>query len=179
MDRPIPWAAAECSRAATVHVGGTFEEIARAEREVATGIVPVKPFVLVSQPTLFDSSRAPEGRHIGWAYCHIPRGTTADLTGAIEGQIERFAPGFRRTVLARAISRPQDLQAVNANLDGGDITGGAGDLWHMIARPFLSPSPYRLGRTKYYLCSSSTPPGGGVHGMCGYHAARSAFSDQL
>ncbi len=178
LDRPIPWTAAECAQAGTVHLGGTFEEIALAEREVAAGLIPARPFVLVSQPTLFDPSRAPAGQHIGWAYCHIPRGGTADLTEVIEAQIERFAPGFRSTVLARATSRPLDLQAANANLDGGDITGGAGDLWHLIARPVLSPRPYRLGRTKYYLCSSSTPPGGGVHGMCGYHAARCAMRDQ-
>jgi phytoene dehydrogenase-like protein len=177
LDRPIPWTAAECAQAGTVHLGGTFEEIALAEREVAAGIVPARPFVLVSQPTLFDPSRAPAGRHVGWAYCHVPRGATADLTEALEAQIERFAPGFRRTVLSRTLSRPTDLQATNANLDGGDITGGAGDLWHLIARPILSPRPYRLGRTKYYLCSSSTPPGGGVHGMCGYHAARCVLAD--
>ncbi len=175
LDRPIPWAADGCREAATVHLGGTMEEIASAEGEVASGMVPARPFVLLAQPSLFDSSRAPAGGHVAWAYCHIPRGCGEDMTAAIEGQIERFAPGFHKTILARAVSRPADLAAANANLDGGDITGGACDLWHMLARPVLSPSPYRLGGTKYFLCSSSTPPGGGVHGMCGYHAARAAL----
>jgi phytoene dehydrogenase-like protein len=174
---PIPWTAKDCARAATVHLGGTFEDVAHAEREVAQGRVPTHPFVLLAQPTLFDASRAPAGHHIAWAYCHLPRGSTAEMTDAIENQIERFAPGFRSTVLARSISRPQDLQLSNANLDGGDISGGASDLLHLLARPFLSPNPYHLGKTRYYLCSSSTPPGGGVHGMCGYHAARCALSD--
>jgi phytoene dehydrogenase-like protein len=177
LDNPIPWAAPDCRKAATIHLGGTFAEIAWAEREVAIGRLPVRPFVLLAQPTLFDPNRAPAGCHIAWAYCHVPRGTTADLTDAIESQIERFAPGFRQTVLARTVSRPLDLQALNANLDGGDISGGASDLWQLIARPFLHPRPYRLGRTPYYLCSSSTPPGGGVHGMCGYYAARCALAD--
>ena len=177
LECPIPWAAKDCARAATVHLGGTFEEIAQAEREVTQGIVPARPFVLLAQPTLFDSSRAPTGRHIAWAYCHLPRGSAAEMTDAIERQIERFAPGFRSTVLARTLSRARDLQLSNANLDGGDISGGASDLRHLLARPFLSSKPYRLGRTHYYLCSSSTPPGGGVHGMCGYHAARCALSD--
>jgi phytoene dehydrogenase-like protein len=177
LNSPIPWAAKDCARAATVHLAGTLEEIALAEREVALGTVPSRPFVLLAQPTLFDSSRAPADKHIAWAYCHLPRGSTAEMTEAIESQIERFAPGFRSTVLARALSRPRDLQLSNANLDGGDISGGASDLRHLLARPFLSPKPYRLGRTRYYLCSSSTPPGGGVHGMCGYHAARCALSD--
>jgi len=191
LDRAIPWTAVECGQAATVHLGGTFEEIAQAEREVARGVVASRPFVLLAQPTLFDPSRAPTGGHIAWAYCHVPRGsaspartaslaqTSAEITEAIEAQIERFAPGFRRSIIARAISQPHDLQASNANLDGGDISGGASDLWHLLARPFLSSRPYRLGRTQYYLCSSSTPPGGGVHGMCGYHAARCALSSKV
>jgi phytoene dehydrogenase-like protein len=177
LECPIPWAAKDCARAATVHLGGTFEEIARSEREVTQGAVPTRPFVLLAQPTLIDPSRAPAGRHTAWAYCHLPRGSTAEMTDAIEGQIERFAPGFRGTVLARTQSRARDLQLSNANLDGGDISGGASDLRHLLARPFLSPKPYRLGG-RHYLCSSSTPPGGGVHGMCGYHAARCALSDK-
>jgi phytoene dehydrogenase-like protein len=176
LERPIPWAADGCRLAGTVHLGGTMEEIASAERDVARGLTPARPFVLLAQPTLFDSSRAPAGQHIAWAYCHIPRGCTDDMTAAIESQIERFAPGFHKTILARTVSRPADLAAANANLDGGDITGGACDLWHMLARPILSPAPYRLAGTKYFLCSSSTPPGGGVHGMCGYHAAHAALS---
>ena len=176
LDRPIPWTAGACHEAATVHLGGCFEEIAGSEREVAAGVAPACPFVLLAQPTLFDPSRAPAGRHVAWAYCHIPRHCETDMTQPIEDQIERFAPGFRKCVLARHVSRPMDLQAANANLDAGDISGGAGDLWHLLARPTLSSNPYRLGRTQVYLCSSSTPPGGGVHGMCGYHAARSALS---
>jgi phytoene dehydrogenase-like protein len=176
LDRAIPWAAPECGQAATVHLGGTFEEIAAAEREVAEGRAPARPFVLLAQPTLFDATRAPAGGHVAWAYCHLPRGADDDMTEPIENQIERFAPGFRQTVQARAVSRPADLQAMNANLDGGDISGGASDLWHLLARPFLSANPYRLGHTPYYLCSSSTPPGGGVHGMCGHHAALRVLS---
>ncbi|EDY16650.1 FAD dependent oxidoreductase [Chthoniobacter flavus Ellin428] len=176
LDRRIPWKAPECGDAATVHLGGTLAEIAFAEREVARGRVPVRPFLLLAQPTICDPTRAPAGQHTAWAYCHIPRSNNADMTQAIEAQIERFAPGFGRCILARHISRPQSLQAANASLDGGDISGGACDLWHLLARPSLSANPYRLGRTHLYLCSSSTPPGGGVHGMCGYHAARQALS---
>ena len=172
----IPWAAPECREAATVHIGGTFEEIADAERRVALGEVPERPFVLLAQPTICDPTRAPAGCHTAWAYCHIPRASRADMTSAIEDQIERFAPHFRRCVLARHVSGPVTMEAANANLDGGDISGGAGDLWHMLARPQLALNPYRLGRTHLHLCSSSTPPGGGVHGMCGYHAAHRALS---
>jgi len=177
LDGPIPWTAAQCHQAATVHLGNSLEEIAEAEKEVAHGRVPERPFVLLAQPTLFDPSRAPAGKHIAWAYCHMPRGCTIDMTSAIEDQIERFAPGFRRIVLDRHVSRPSDLAISNANLDGGDITGGACDLWHMFARPTFSPAPYRLKRRKLYLCSSSTPPGGGVHGMCGFRAAQTVLSD--
>lgn len=175
LDRPIPWKAQECSEAATVHLGGTFAEIALAERDVASGRVPARPFVLLAQPTICDATRAPAGKHIAWAYCHLPRLSNEDMSAAIEAQIERFAPGFSRCILARHISRPHNLAAANANLAGGDVSGGACDLWHMLARPVLSPNPYRLGRSNIYLCSSSTPPGGGVHGMCGYHAARQAL----
>ena len=177
LNGPIPWAAGECHRAATIHLGGAMEEIAAAEREVAGGFAPRRPFVLLAQPTLFDASRAPWGKHIAWAYCHVPRGCTVDMVAAIEEQIERFAPGFRRIILARHVARPADLEHHNANLDGGDITGGACDLWHMFSRPALSSAPYRLQRQALYLCSSSTPPGGGVHGMCGYHAARTVLAD--
>jgi len=177
LDEPIPWTAEQCHQAATVHLGNSLEEIAEAERDVAQGRVPDRPFVLLAQPTLFDPSRAPAGKHIAWAYCHVPRGCTIDMTSAIEDQIERFAPGFRRIVIGRHILRPSDLATSNANLSGGDITGGACDLWHMFARPTFSPAPYRLERRKLYLCSSSTPPGGGVHGMCGYRAAQTVLSD--
>ncbi|MEI9893760.1 MAG: NAD(P)/FAD-dependent oxidoreductase [Chthoniobacter sp.] len=176
LNAPIPWKAEECREAATIHLGGTFDEIATAEHEVARGEVPARPFVLLAQPTVCDPSRAPAGGHTAWAYCHVPRGNTVEMTGTIEAQIERFAPGFSRCVLARHVSRPADLQAGNANLDGGDITGGACDLWHLLARPGPGSNPYRLARTHLYLCSSSTPPGGGVHGMCGYHAARRALA---
>lgn len=173
---PIPWKAPECAGAATIHLGGTLEEIAAAERDVANGEVSAHPFVILAQPTICDSTRAPAGGHIAWAYCHVPRSSTIDMTAAIESQIERFAPGFRATVLARHVSKPGDFHANNANLDGGDITGGACDLWHVLARPVLRMNPYRLGRTNIHLCSSSTPPGGGVHGMCGHHAARRALA---
>jgi phytoene dehydrogenase-like protein len=176
LDQPIPWTAPKCREAATVHVGGSFEDIASAEREVAQGRVPTRPFVLLAQPTICDPTRAPAGQHTAWAYCHIPRECTTDMTSAIEDQIERFAPGFRRCVLARRVSRPSDLQAANANLDRGDISGGACDLWHLLARPVFALNPYRLGRSNLFLCSSSTPPGGGVHGMCGYHAAQRALA---
>ncbi len=177
LDKSIPWTARKCQEAATVHLGGSLEEIADAERDVLRGRDPVCPFVLLAQPSLFDSSRAPAGKHVAWAYCHVPRGSNTDMTPAIEKQIERFAPGFQRIVLGRHISRPSDLDSSNANLSGGDITGGAYDLWHMLARPTFSPSPYRLKHRKIYLCSSSTPPGGGVHGMCGFHAAQTVISD--
>jgi phytoene dehydrogenase-like protein len=175
LSRPIPWAAPECHEAATVHVGGTFREIATAEHDVCRGRLPERPFVLLAQPTICDPTRAPEGRHIAWTYCHVPRGNTIDMTAAIEAQIERFAPGFRQTILARHVTRAADFEAANANLDGGDITGGAYDLWHLFVRPVFALNPYRLGRTHLYLCSSSTPPGGGVHGMCGYLAAQNAL----
>lgn len=176
LDRGIPWKAPECHDAATIHLGGTFPEIAAAERGVAAGRVPERPFVLLAQPTICDPSRAPGGRHIAWAYCHVPRAHEGDLTPAIEAQIERFAPGFQQTILARHVTRGADFSAVNANLDGGDITGGADDLWHLLARPVFALNPYRLGRSNLYLCSSSTPPGGGVHGMCGYWAAQRALA---
>lgn len=177
LQQPIPWKAPECCEAATIHLGGTFEEIAAAEQDVAHGRLPARPFVLLAQPTICDPSRAPAGRHIAWAYCHVPRGNEVDVSSAIEAQIERFAPGFRQTILARHITRSADFPATNANFDGGDITGGAYDLWHLFARPVFALDPYRLGRTNLYLCSASTPPGGGVHGMCGYWAAQRALGN--
>ncbi len=172
---PVPWRAPECRRAGTVHVGGTFEEIALAEAEVARGRHPEKPFVLVTQPSLFDPSRAPPGKHTLWAYCHVPNGSTVDMTERIEAQLERFAPGFRDLVLARAVAGPRDVEAHNANYAGGDIAGGANDGLQLFARPVLSAGPYATPAPGLYLCSSSTPPGAGVHGMCGYHAARCAL----
>ena len=173
LSQPVPWRAAHCRRAITVHLGGSFEEIAEAEYAVANGREAERPFVLVAQPTLFDPSRAPEGKHVLWAYCHVPNGSTVDMTERIEAQIERFAPGFRDCVLARHVSAPAALEAMDANLVGGDISGGAMTIRQMFFRP--TASGYATGAPKLYLCSASTPPGGGVHGMCGYHAARLAL----
>jgi len=173
LSEPVPWRAAECRRAITVHLGGTLEEIAASEDAVAHGRVAQRPFVLVAQPTLFDPTRAPQGRHVLWAYCHVPNGSAVDMTERIEDQIERFAPGFRDCVLARHASSPSVLEAMDANLIGGDIEGGAMNLKQFILRPTLRS--YSTGARKLYLCSASTPPGGGVHGMCGYHAASLAL----
>jgi phytoene dehydrogenase-like protein len=176
LNGPIPWRASECNGAGTVHLGGTLEEIAFAEKQVTRGSHPDKPFVLLAQPTLFDPSRAPQGKHIAWAYTHVPNGSTVDMTAAIERQIERFAPGFAQGVLARHTIGCAELEARNPNLVGGDINGGSADLFQLLARPTLSFCPYRTAIPGVYLCSSSTPPGGGVHGMCGFHAANAALS---
>jgi phytoene dehydrogenase-like protein len=170
---PVPWKASECKRAITVHVGGSFQDIAEAEKTVAQGREAERPFVLAAQPTLFDPSRAPEGKHVLWAYCHVPNGSHADMTERIEAQIERFAPGFRDCVLARHVSSPATMEKMNANLAGGDIAGGATTLRQILLRPTIHS--YRTSARDIYLCSASTPPGGGVHGMCGYHAARLAL----
>jgi phytoene dehydrogenase-like protein len=154
-------------------VGGTLEEIADSESAVAQGRVAERPLVLVAQPTLYDSSRAPEGRHVLWTYCHVPNGSAVDMTERIEAQIERFAPGFRDCVLARHVSSPATLQRMDANLVGGDVSGGALSLRQFFLRPTLHG--YSTGTSDLYLCSASTPPGGGVHGMCGYHAAKYAM----
>jgi phytoene dehydrogenase-like protein len=173
LSQPVPWRSADCYRAITVHLGGTIEEIAAAEDEVARGQCAEKPFVLAAQPTLFDPTRAPERKHVLWAYCHVPNGSTFDMSERIEAQIERFAPGFRDCILARHVSTPADLEAADANLLGGDISGGAMTMRQMLFRP--TSSGYATGTPNLFLCSSSTPPGGGVHGMCGYHAARLAL----
>jgi phytoene dehydrogenase-like protein len=173
LSEPVPWRAAECRRAITVHLGGTFEEIAAAEEEVARGRIAERPFVLIAQPSLFDDSRAPKGRHVLWAYCHVPNGSGVDMVERIEAQIERFAPGFRDCVLARHASPPATLEAMDANLVGGDIVGGAISARQLFFRPTLRG--YSTGAPGIYLCSASTPPGGGVHGMCGYHAAKLAL----
>jgi phytoene dehydrogenase-like protein len=167
LDAPIPWRAPACARAGTVHLGGTLEEIAEWE-----GKRRGRPFVLVTQPSLFDSTRAPAGKHTGWAYCHVPNGSTGDMTDAIEAQVERFAPGFRARILARSVWTPAALERHNANLVGGDINGGSADLRQLFLRPTrrLYGTPLR----GVYLCSAATPPGGGVHGMCGYYAAKMA-----
>lgn len=167
---PIPWAAPECSRAATVHIGGTLEEIVESERTLTSD----RPFVLLGQPSLFDPSRAPVGRHTAWAYCHVPNGSAEDYTESIERQITRFAPDFRDCILARSISSPAALERWNPNLIGGDFVGGAMDFRQLLFRP--TPSLYRTPRSNLYLCGASTPPGGGVHGMSGYHAAMTALA---
>ena len=173
LSEPIPWRAKECGRAITVHLGGTMEEIARSEWAMAHGRCAERPFVLLAQQSLFDPTRAPEGRHTAWAYCHVPNGSTVDMTQRIEDQIERFAPGFRDCVLARHVSTPAWLESRDANLVGGDISGGAMSVRQMLFRPDLRQ--YATSDGNLYLCSSSTPPGGGVHGMCGYYAARVAL----
>lgn len=167
VDGPVPWTNDECRRAGTVHCGGTMEEVAAAERDVHQGRVPVKPFTLVAQQSVMDPTRAPDGKQAIWAYCHVPNGSAVDMTDAIESQIERFAPGFKETILARTSTGPAGLEAYNANYIGGDIAGGATDGLQLVARPILSPHPYRSGAPGVWLCSASTPPGGGVHGLCG------------
>jgi phytoene dehydrogenase-like protein len=173
--QPIPWDAEECGRAATVHVGGTLEEIEASEAAMASGRCAERPFVLVAQPTLFDATRAPEGRHIAWAYCHVPNGATEDMLGRIEAQIERFAKGFRDCILARRVWSPAELEAGDANLIGGDVGGGAVSGTQLFLRPTWRQ--YRTPARGVYLCSASTPPGGGVHGMCGANAGRVAVRD--
>jgi phytoene dehydrogenase-like protein len=172
---PIPWRAAECARAATVHLGATLEEIARSERDAWAGVDTERPYVLLVQPTLFDRSRAPAGKHTAWAYCHVPHGSQFDMLPRIEAQIERFAPGFRERVLARSVMAPAEIERHNANLVGGDIAGGVNDLRQFFLRPtrrlYSTPLP------GLYLCSQATPPGAGVHGMCGYFAARRALAE--
>jgi phytoene dehydrogenase-like protein len=167
----IPWSAAACQEAATVHLGGTAEEIARSEAAVNAGVAPEAPFVLVAQQSHVDDSRAPHGRHTGWAYCHVPHGCEFDMTDRIERQIERFAPGFRDLILARHVISPRALHAHNSNMIGGDIGGGANTLRQFLLRPVARWNPYTTSDPSLFLCSSSTPPGGGVHGMCGYGAA--------
>ena len=175
LSEPIPWKAETCRRAGTVHVGGTLAEIAASERAMWAGKHAKKPYVLVAQQSLFDTTRAPQGRQTGWAYCHVPHGSTVDMTEAIEKQIERFAPGFRDCILARSTRNAMQIQAYNPNYVGGDINGGIQDIRQFWTRPVAQLDPYATPLKGVYLCSSSTPPGGGVHGMCGYHAARSAL----
>ena len=176
LNAPVPWRARECARAGTVHLGGSFAEIADSERAAWEGRVHDKPYVLLVQPTICDPSRAPAGRHTLWAYCHVPNGAAADMTAAIENQIERFAPGFRDCIIARHAMPPAEMERRNANLVGGDIGGGASDLSQMFMRPVFSLDPYATPVDGVFLCSSSTPPGIGVHGMCGHYAARAALS---
>ncbi len=172
---PIPWQAQECMLAGTVHVGGTLAEIAASERQNWQGKPSERPFVLVAQQSLFDPTRAPEGKHTAWVYCHVPHGSTFDMTERIEAQIERFAPGFRERILARRILTPADLERYNANYIGGDINGGVQDLWQLFTRPTFRLVPYSTPAKNIFICSSATPPGGGVHGLCGYFAAQAVL----
>jgi phytoene dehydrogenase-like protein len=173
LNAPIPWRNAACARAGTVHLGGALEEIAASERAAWNGEICERPFVLLVQPSLFDPSRAPAGKHTAWAYCHVPNGSKEDMTARIEAQVERFAPGFRAAILARHTMSPAQLEQHNSNLIGGDVTGGAATPSQLFLRPTLSM--YRTPLPRLFLCSASTPPGGGVHGMCGYHAAKAAL----
>lgn len=175
LDNPIPWADPNCGLAGTVHLGGTLDEIAAAERAVWRGQHPERPFVLLAQQSLFDPSRAPAGKHTVWAYCHVPNGSTVDMTGAIERQIERFAPGFRDRILARHARGAVQMEQYNPNYVGGDINAGVQDLRQQFTRPAIRLVPYTTPDPQIFLCSSSTPPGGGVHGMCGAFAARAAL----
>ena len=171
LDAAVPWDNEACRRAGTVHVIGTFAELVAAEADVAAGRMPDRPLVLAVQQSLFDPSRAPEGKHTLWAYAHVPHGYTGDATEAVERQIERFAPGFRDVVLARRVATPRDLYAYNANYVGGDIAGGAHNGLQLAFRPTVAARPYVTPNPTLFLCSASTPPGAGVHGMCGWHAA--------
>ncbi|HJP95142.1 MAG TPA: NAD(P)/FAD-dependent oxidoreductase [Pyrinomonadaceae bacterium] len=173
LDGPVPWTAAECKQSATIHLGGSLDEILKSEKAAWEGSSNKEPFVLVAQPSLFDATRAPAGKHTLWAYCHVPNGSTHDMSNSIEDQIERFAPGFRKLILARCVMSPAQLENHNPNLVGGDINGGAQVLSQMFTRP--TARTYSTPIEGVYICSSSTPPGGGVHGLCGYHAARVAL----
>jgi phytoene dehydrogenase-like protein len=175
LDGPVPWRSPECARAGTVHLGSTLEEIVTSEAAATNGEHAERPFVLVAQQSPFDPSRAPEGKHTLWAYCHVPNGSTVDMTERIERQIERFAPGFRDLVLARSVMSAVDVERYNPNYVGGDINGGVQDVRQLFARPALRLTPYSTPAKGIYICSSSTPPGGGVHGMCGYLAAKAAL----
>ena len=177
LDEPIPFVANECKNAGTVHLGNSFEEIAACEYATSKNKHAEKPFVLLAQPSLFDATRAPKGRHTAWAYCHVPNGSTVDRTDQIEKQVERFAPGFRERIIGRHVMNTKQMEEYNPNYIGGDINGGIIDITQLFTRPALRFSPYRTSAKGLYICSSSTPPGGGVHGMCGYHAAKKVLRD--
>jgi phytoene dehydrogenase-like protein len=177
LDAPIPFKVEAVKQAGTVHIGNTFAEIAESEQLVWKGKHPDKPYVLLAQQSIFDASRAPAGKHTAWAYCHVPNGSKEDMTGIIERQVERFAPGFRNTILAKHTFNTAQLEEYNPNYIGGDINGGVIDIGQLFTRPVLRVSPYKTSAKGLYICSSSTPPGGGVHGMCGYHAAKKALKD--
>ena len=172
LSEPVPWVNDRAKRAGTLHLGGTFEEIAHSEKMVWNNQDPREPYVLVSQPSVFDASRAPNGKHTLWAYCHVPNGSEKDYSNRIIKQIERYAPGFRDIIISYSSMNAPDMESYNANYVGGDINGGAQNLAQLFGRPLLKWDPYHL-KNRSYICSSSTPPGGGVHGMCGFHAARS------
>ncbi|MDQ3939918.1 MAG: NAD(P)/FAD-dependent oxidoreductase, partial [Actinomycetota bacterium] len=175
LSEPVPWKAGSCARAGTVHVAGSYEDFAASEKEVWEGRHPERPYVLVAQQSLFDDTRAPAGTHTLWAYCHVPHGSDVDMTDRIEAQIERFAPGFRDTIVARHTMTAVEMERRNSNYVGGDINGGVQDLRQLFTRPVARFDLYSTPNPQIYLCSSSTPPGGGVHGMCGYSAARSVL----
>ena len=179
LDGPIPWRAESCSRAATVHLGATLEEIARSEDDVWHGRHPERPFVLLAQQSPFDPTRAPQGKHTAWAYCHVPSGSGEDMSERIEAQVERFAPGFRDLVLDRSVITAPEMESYNSNYVGGDINGGVQDIRQLFTRPTARLVPYATPARGVYICSSSTPPGGGVHGLCGYFAARAALRREL
>jgi phytoene dehydrogenase-like protein len=179
LDGPIPWANPALARAGTVHLGGTLPELVRSEGSVARGRPAGRPFVLVSQPSAFDPSRAPAGKHVVWAYCHVPNGSRADMSDSILGQLERFAPGVGSRILGRSTMGPAAMETYNANYVGGDINGGLQDMWQMWTRPAVRLDPYSTPDPAIFICSSSTPPGGGVHGLCGFHAAQSALRGVL
>jgi phytoene dehydrogenase-like protein len=176
LDGPIPWTSEAARRAGTVHVGGKVEALLQSEHDVGHGRIPDAPFVLTTQQSLFDDTRAPAGKHTFWVYCHTPNGSTVDMTERIERQIDRFAPGWRDLVLARHVTPPMGLEAYNPNYVGGDIAAGAPDLLQVLFRPVIAVDPYRTGAEGIYLCSASTPPGAGVHGLCGWWAAKSALA---
>ena len=175
LSEPIPWKNEACRRAGTGHFGATLREIAASERATWTGERHARPFVLVAQQSVVDDTRAPNGQHTGWAYCHVPSGSTEDMSDRIIGQIERFAPGFRDVILETHTINTQELQVYNPNYIGGDVNGGVQDIRQLFTRPVVRPVPYTTPNKRLYICSSSTPPGGGVHGMCGYHAAQAAL----
>jgi phytoene dehydrogenase-like protein len=177
LDAQIPFTADDCRQAGTIHLGNTFAEIANGEQEIWDGKTPEKPFVLLAQPSLFDPSRAPQGKHTAWAYCHVPNGSKTNMTAIIENQEERFAPGFKDIILAKHTMNTARIEEYNPNYIGGDINGGVIDIGQLFTRPVLRWSPYKTSAKGIYICSSSTPPGGGVHGMCGYHSAKKALKD--
>ena len=177
LSQQVPFINEKCRKATTIHIGGSFEEIYNSENIISKNQISENPFVLFVQPGVVDSSRAPEGKHTAWAYCHVPNGSTVDMTEAIENQVERFAPGFKDCILARHVMNTKDIQVYNPNYLGGDINGGAPTIGQLFTRPVLRLSPYRTSAKGIYVCSSSTPPGGGVHGICGYYAARRALKD--